>query len=74
MNVNMTDLDVLLALVPIPGLDRHIITSRQHDASRRVHRQATNIIWACLERRDLLMRVVVDYAKLEVVRARDEPV
>lgn len=39
-----------------------------------MHRQATNIIRVRLERRDLLMGIVVEYAKLEVVRARNEPV
>ena len=36
--------------------------------------QASNIIWMSLEGDDLLVRVVVEDPKLEVIRARDKPV
>ena len=36
--------------------------------------QASNIIWVRLERNDLLMRVVVEDAQLEVVRTGNKPV
>lgn len=54
-------LDASPSLVPIPALDRHIITSRQDQTQRRVHRQTPNVIRMRLEGRDLLAgRDVVD--------------
>ena len=61
-------------LVPVPRLDGHVIATGEHDARARVDRQASNIIRMGLESDDLLVRVVVEYAKLEVVGASDEPV
>ena len=37
-------------------------------------RQATNVIWVCLESDDLLVCVIIEDSKLKIVRARDEPV
>ena len=69
-----TYLDALPALVPIPSLDRHIVTSRQDNTRRWVHRKASNIVRMRFERSNLFMGVVVEYPQLEVVGARDEPV
>lgn len=56
LNPSPTHLNTSPSLVPVPALDRHIITPRQDHAQRRVHRQTSDIIGMSLERRDLLSR------------------
>jgi hypothetical protein len=71
-SIGATHLDATPSLLPVPTLDRHIVTPRQHQAQRRVHRQTSDVVRVSLERRDLLAgRDVVD-AQLEVIRAGDE--
>ena len=60
--------NVLPLFVPIPSLDRHIVTSSQHNTQRRVDRQTTNVIWVRLESDDLLVRVIIEDSKLKIVR------
>lgn len=67
-------LNALPLLIPIPGLDCHIVAARQHDTCRRVHCKTSNIIRMGLERDDFLVRVIIEHAKLEVVRTGDEPI
>jgi hypothetical protein len=67
-------LDALPALLPIPGLDRHIVTSCEHDAQRRMHGQASNVIRMRLKGGNLFMRVVVEDPELKVIRTGDKPV
>ena len=61
-------------LVPVPSLDRHVVTSSEYNARSGMDRQASNVIWMRFERSNLLVRVVVEDPKLEVIRARDKPV
>ena len=69
-----TDLNTLPLLIPIPSLDCHIITPRQHNTRRWMHGKTPDIIRMGLKREDFFMRVVVEDAQLKVVRPRDEPV
>jgi hypothetical protein len=66
-------LDTLPVLVPVPGLDGHVVAPGEHDGRGRVHGHAADVVRVGLERVHLLERVVVEDAELEVVRARDEP-
>jgi hypothetical protein len=67
-------LDTFPLLVPIPSFDGHVITSGEHDACGWVYGETSYIIRVGLERDDLLMRIVIEDAQLEVVRASDKPV
>ena len=60
------------SLVPVPTFDRHVITSRQDQAERRVHCQASDVVRVSFERSDLFPSRDVVHAKLEVVGSRDE--
>lgn len=62
-----THLDVLPALVPIPCFDGHIIASREDDARRRMHGEATNVVRMRLECGDFFVCIVVEDTQLEVV-------
>lgn len=69
-----THLEASPVLVPVPGLDSHVIATGKDDARARVNCEASNIIRMGLERGDLLVRVVVEDPKLEIIRAGDKPV
>lgn len=69
-----SDLHALPTLLPIPSLDCHVIASSQHDTRGRVDGQTPDIVRMGLEGGYFLVGVVVEYAKLEIVRACDEPV
>ena len=70
----MTNLNALPALLPIPSLDCHVITSGQDNTCSRVNSEASDVVRMSLEGRHFLVGVVVEDAKLEIVRASDEPV
>ena len=74
MRVPLEDPNALPLLVPVPSLDRHVVASREDNAERWVNRETSNIVRMCLEGSDLLVRVVIEDAKLEVVGASNEPV
>ena len=71
---DVTDLNTLPALLPIPSLDCHVIASGQDDARGGVDGETPDVVRMSLEGGYFLMGVVVEDAKLEVVRASDEPV
>jgi hypothetical protein len=71
---DVTDLHALPALLPIPSLDCHIIASSQDNACGRVDGETSDVVRMCLEGGYFLVGVVVEDAKLEIVRAGDEPV
>jgi len=71
---DVTNLYALPVLLPIPGLDCHVIASGQDNACGRMDGEASDVIWMSLEGGHLLVGVVVEDAKLEIVRASDEPV
>jgi hypothetical protein len=68
------DLNTFPLLVPIPSFDGHVITPSEHDARGWMHGETSYIIRVGLERDDLLMRVVIEDAQLEVIRASNKPV
>ena len=70
----VTHSDVFPLLVPIPSFDGHVITPCKHNAQRRMHGQASNVVWVRLKRNDLFMRVVIEHAQLEIVRTGNEPI
>jgi len=70
----VTDLNALPALLPIPSLDCHIIASGQDNACGGVDGETSDVVRMSLEGGYFLMGVVVEDAKLEIVRASDEPV
>lgn len=61
-------------LVPIPSFDSHVITPSEHDARSWVYGETSYIIRVGLERDYLLMRIVIEDAQLEVVRASNKPI
>ena len=69
-----THLNTPPLFVPIPCLDRHIVTAREDDACGGVNGKTSDIVGVCLKCRNLFMGVVVEDTKLEVVGAGDEPV
>ena len=69
-----SDLYALPTLLPIPSLDCHIITSGQDDACGGVDSETPDVIRMSLEGGYFLVGVVVEDAKLEIVRASNEPV
>jgi len=70
----VTDLNALPALLPIPSLDCHIVASGQNNACGGVDSETSDVVRVSLEGGYFLMGVVVEDAKLEIVRASDEPV
>lgn len=74
MTVSLKRLHALPALFPIPQLDRHVITSSQHERLGRVDDDGANVVWMCLEGCDLLACVIVVDPHLEVIAAADNPV
>ena len=70
----MTDLNTLPALLPIPSLDCHVIASGQNNTCSGVNGETSDVVRMSLEGRHFLVGVVVENAKLEIVRASDEPV
>jgi hypothetical protein len=69
-----TNLSVLPSLLPVPKLDRHVVRTGKDEWQRRVNGEATDVVGVGFDRSDLLARVVVEDAEVEVVRAADEPV
>jgi len=69
-----SDLYALPTLLPIPGLDCHVIASGQYDACSGVDSETPDVIRMGLEGGYFLVGVVVEDAKLEIVRASNEPV
>lgn len=67
-------LHTIPTLLPIPQLNCHVITGGQNKRLGRVNDNSTDVVWVCLECRDLLGGVVVEYPQVEVVRSNDEPV
>lgn len=61
-------------LIPIPRFNRHIIAASQHDTRCGMHRQAANIIRVRLERGHFFMRIIIEHAQLEIIRASHEPI
>lgn len=69
-----THLNTLPPLLPVPQLNRHIITPRQDQALRRMHSQASNIVRMRFNSSNLLPGVVVEDAEVKIVGAADKPV
>lgn len=67
MGEETAHLNALPPLLPIPQLDRHVIRSREDQTLGRMHGKATNVIGMGLQRRDLLARIVVEDAQVEIV-------
>ena len=69
-----SDLYALPALLPIPSLDCHVIASGQDDARGGVDGKTSDVVGMSFEGGYFLVGVVVEDAKLEIVRASNEPV
>jgi hypothetical protein len=67
-------LDVAPLLVPVPGLDGHVIAAGEDDRGGGVDGEASDVVWMGLEGDNLFVGVVVEDAELVVVGAGDEPV
>ena len=74
MAVSLEDLHTLPAPLPIPKLDCHVITGRQHEGLSWVYHNRADVIGVRLEGCDLLARVVVVDPQLEVIAAAYNPV
>ena len=61
-------------LIPVPCLDRRIIATGEDDAERWMHGQASNIVGVRFKSRNLLVRIVIEDTKLEVIGSSNEPV
>jgi hypothetical protein len=72
--MSLESLHALPALIPIPQLDGHIITSSENKRLRGMHNDRTDIVGMSFKRRDLLRGVVVEDAEMEVVGTNHEPV
>lgn len=72
--VTLKRLNALPVLLPVPELNRHIITSGQDEWLCRVDDNGTNVVGVGLESGNLLGGVVVVDPNLEVIGANDEPV
>jgi hypothetical protein len=72
--MSLKDLDTFPTLVPIPKLDGHVIRAGQDKRLSGMDADGTNVIWVSLEAGNLLARIIVVYAKLEVITATDDPV
>lgn len=69
-----SDLYALPTLFPIPSLDCHVIASGQDNTCGGVDGETPDVVGMSLEGGYFLVSVVVEDAKLEIVRASDEPV
>ena len=72
--MSFEDTNTFPLLVPIPCFDRHVVATGENDAKRRMHGQTSNIVRMSFECGDLLVCVVVEDAKLEVVGPSNEPI
>ena len=61
-------------LVPIPGPNGHVVTTRQDNARGRMDSQASDVVGVRLKSRDFFVRIVVEDPELEVIATGDEPV
>lgn len=64
---DVTDLNTLPALLPIPSLDCHVIASGQNNTCGGVNGETSDVVRMSLEGRHFLVGVVVEDAKLEIV-------
>ena len=64
---DVTDLNTLPVLLPIPSLNCHVIASGQNDTCSGVNGETSDVVRMSLEGRHFLMGVIVEDAKLEIV-------
>jgi hypothetical protein len=71
---NATHLHTLPTLLPIPGLDCHVIAPGKNNACSGVDGETSDVVRMSLKSGYFLVGVVVEDTKLEIVRASNEPV
>ena len=55
---------------PGPRIEWSVIAAGEDEGKRRMHGDAPNIVWKGFKYDDLVVRVVVEYSKLEMVWPR----
>ena len=73
MCVSFEHLRAIKTAIPVPQLDRHIITARQHIGKGGMDLETTNIIGVGFKFLDFFHRVVVKDTKAHIVGSGQEP-
>lgn len=74
MTVTFINLNTLPAFLPVPEFNRHVIGGGENKWLGGVNSDRSNIVRVSFERCDLLRRIVVVDAELEIIGATDDPV